>query len=235
MVKKELVKRSPLRIFEKAMHGGISAGEICVLASRKGVGKTACLVHIATDKLMQGKRVLHVSFAAKVDHIIRWYEDIFKEIAKRKDLENAFEIHDEIIKNRVIMNFSQEGVETARILKSIELMITEGGFAADTIIFDGYELSKASSEDLLAIRGFAKRINLAVWFSASLKAPEPVFDENGVPTELLPYLPDVAVLITLRYVGKFVHLYLIKDRDVFHTEDMKLILDPKTLLIAEEE
>jgi len=235
MVKKELIKRSPLRIFEKAMHGGLSAGEICVLASRKGVGKTACLVHIATDKLMQGKRVIHVSFAAKVAHIVRWYEDIFKEIAKKKDLENAIDIHDEIIKNRVIMNFSQEGVKTEQVLRSLELMIRDGGFAAETIIFDGYELSKASREDLLAIQGFAKRINLEVWFSASLKAPEPVFDENGVPTELLPYLPDISVLITLRYVGKYVHIYLIKDRETFHTEDMQLILDPKTLLVTEEE
>ena len=82
MVKSELIKRSPLRLLEKSIHGGVGKGKIAAIASRKGVGKTACLVHIATDKLFQGKHVIHVSFSSKVDYIIGWYEDIFKEILK---------------------------------------------------------------------------------------------------------------------------------------------------------
>ena len=70
----------------KAIHGGLGTGNIGVLASPKGVGKTACLVHIATDKLFQGKPVIHVSYSSRVDYIITWYEDIFKEIAKNRKL-----------------------------------------------------------------------------------------------------------------------------------------------------
>lgn len=95
MVKAELIKRSPLRIFEKSIQGGLGKGNLGILASRKGVGKTACLVHIATDKLFQGKHVIHVSFSARTDHIINWYEDIFKEIAKKQNLESAVTVHDE--------------------------------------------------------------------------------------------------------------------------------------------
>jgi archaellum biogenesis ATPase FlaH len=56
MVKQELIQRSPVRIFEKSIHGGLKSGGLGVIASRKGVGKTAVLVQIALDKLMQGKR-----------------------------------------------------------------------------------------------------------------------------------------------------------------------------------
>ncbi len=121
MVKAELIKMSPLRILEKSMHGGLGKGNIGILASRKGVGKTACLVHIATDKLLQGKPVIHISYSSRVDYIINWYEDIFTEIAKRRNLENAVEVHDEIIRKRVIMNFKQEGTRTDQILKSVRL------------------------------------------------------------------------------------------------------------------
>ena len=75
MVKKELIRRSPLRILEKAIHGGLKDGNVGVLASRKGVGKTACLVHLSTDKLFQEKPVIHVSYASRVDYIITWYEE----------------------------------------------------------------------------------------------------------------------------------------------------------------
>ena len=147
MVKSERIKRSPLRIFEKSIHGGLGKGNIGVLASKKGVGKTACLVHIATDQLFQNKQVIHVSFSAKVDHIINWYEDIFREIAKKRNLESAVEVHDDIIRNRVIMNFNQEGIKTDQILGSLRAMIRDGNFAADTVIFDGYDISRMKKED----------------------------------------------------------------------------------------
>jgi hypothetical protein len=232
MVRSELIKRSPLRILEKSIQGGVGKGNIGVLASRKGVGKTACLVHIATDKLLCGKRVIHVSFAARVDHIISWYEDIFKEIAKWKDLESASSVHEEIIKNRVIMNFNQAGIRTEQVVASLEAMITDGQFSADTVIFDGFDLSKAGVEALEIIKDFAKRTSAEVWFSASLKGEEPLFDEQWIPNELKQFLDQIDVLISLRFEGEHVRLQVVKDHDAESPGDLHLMLDPKTLLIA---
>ena len=234
MVKSELIKRSPLRIFEKSIHGGLGKGHIGVLASKRGVGKTACLVHIATDQLLQDKHVIHVSFAARVDHIINWYEDIFKEIAKKRDLEQAVDVHDEIIKNRVIMNFNQEDVETEQIIRSLTAMIQDGHFAADSIIFDGYDVSKARLEDLEQIRGYAEEQGLEVWFSVSLKEAEPDVDEKGIPRILSDYLQTIDVVIVLDFFGDHVRFKALKDHDTYEPHDMHLMLDPKSLLIAEE-
>jgi hypothetical protein len=233
MVKQELIKRSPLRILEKALSGGLGAGNIAILASRKGVGKTACLVHIATDKLFQGKSVIHVSYSPRVDNIIHWYEDIFKEIAKKRSLEAAVEIHDELIKNRVIMNFHQEGTKTEQVLRSLEVMITQGRFAAETVIVDGYDFTRSVPEDLHRFREFAQRLNLEVWFSASLKGAEPVMDECGFPLVLEPFISEAAVIITLRFQEGQVRLCLVKSQDSSDPRELPLRLDPKTLLIAE--
>lgn len=231
MVKAELVKRSPLRILEKSIHGGLGKGNIGILASRKGVGKTACLVHIATDKLFQGKPVLHVSYASRVDHIITWYEDIFREISKKRQLESAVEVHDEIIKNRVIMNFKQAGTKTEQVLKSLEAMIEHGKFAAETIIVDGYDFSCAAVEDIQKFREFAHTVGVEVWFSASLKGDEPLMDKQGIPLLLEGFLPEIAVLITLSFEVDNVRLNLVKDRENPSPAKLHLQLDPKTLLI----
>jgi hypothetical protein len=233
MVKAELIKRSPLRILEKSMHGGLGKGNIGILASRKGVGKTACLVHIATDKLFQNKPVIHVSYASKVDYIINWYEDIFKEIAKKRSLESAVDVHDEIIRNRVIMNFHQDGAKTEQVLSSLEVMITQGQFAADTVVIDGYDFGISSLEDLSKFRKFAEKLELEVWFSASLKGEEPLFDDAGVPLVLASFMDEIAVLITLYYESGNIRLHLIKDQDYPSPGKLPLRLDPKTLLIAE--
>ena len=234
MVRSELNKRSPLRVFEKSINGGVGKGHIGVLASKKGVGKTACLVHIATDKLFRDRHVIHVSFAQKVDHIINWYEDIFKEIARKRELEDAVDIHDEIIKNRVIMNFNSQGTTIDQVLTSLRAMIKDGNFPADSVIFDGYNLSEAAQEDIDKLKAFTKEVNIEVWFSASLKGENPVFNANGVPADLESRINDLDVLITLKYEGDHVHFQVIKDHDNLEPKEMTLKLDPKTLLIARE-
>jgi len=234
MIKAELIRRSPLRVLEESIQGGLGAGNIGILASRKGVGKTACLVHIATDKLFQNKPVIHVSYASRVDYIINWYEDIFKEIAKKRELERTIEVHDEIIKNRVIMNFKQDAAKTEQILKSLETMIKFGQFAAHTLIVDGYDFSLGSPEDLQKFKDFAGKMGTEVWFSASLKGDDPLFDEEGVPLVLERYLDEIAVLITLGFKEEYVRLNLVKCHECLSLGELPLKLDPQSLLIAKD-
>ena len=234
MVKSELINRSPLRILEKSIQGGVGKGNIGVIASRKGVGKTACLVHIATDKLLRDRHVIHVSFSKRTDHIISWYEDIFNEISKKRDLENAVDVHDQIIKNRVIMNFSQDGVETTQIIKSLEAMIVSGNFKANSVVVDGLDFGEVSEEDLGKIREFAKKLDLEIWFSVSLKGEEPIFDEDNFPVELKGLVSQLDVVLTLKYEDQSIRMDVVKDHDSDMKEELHLMLDPKTLLIIEE-
>jgi hypothetical protein len=235
MIQKHLITRSPLRVFEDATHGGPGRGALAVLASPKGVGKTACLVHIATDKLFQGKAVIHVSYASRVDYIITWYEDIFKEIAKNHRLRDAVSVHDEIIKNRVIMNFKQDGMKTEQVLRSLEAMITGGKFDAESIIIDGYDFGLAEPDDLQRFKDFAGRMNLEIWFSASLKeSGGEMFGPDGMPVLLARHAGQVDVLVTLEAKSDAVEIRVVKDHDNPPAGVLPLKLDPRTLLIAQE-
>lgn len=231
MVKTELVKRSPLRILENSTHGGVGVGNVGVIASDRGVGKTACLVHIATDNLFQGKHVIHLSFSTRVDHIIQWYESIFTEISKKRGLEEATAIHDQLITNRVIMNFSQKGMKAESVLKAIEALISEGQFDAEVIVIDGYDFENGDVSTLHVVKDFAKKHGIAVWATADI---EDEVDERGVPAALGPYVDDISVLIDLQPKDDHIQLALIKDHDHFVDEDLHLKLESTTLLIAED-
>ena len=61
MYRKYLNARSPLRLLEKGLHGGLGAGNVGALVAGAGVGKSAFLVGVATDELLRGGTVLHVS------------------------------------------------------------------------------------------------------------------------------------------------------------------------------
>jgi hypothetical protein len=142
------------------------------------------------------------------------------------------EVHDEIIKNRVIMNFHQDAAKTEQVLSSLEVMIEHGNFAADTIIVDGYDFTQSSPDDLKKFKNFAARTGLEVWFSASLKGDDPLLDKQGIPFLLQDYIKEISVLITLAFDEGNVRLHLIKDHDYPSPLELHLRLDPKTLLIA---
>jgi KaiC/GvpD/RAD55 family RecA-like ATPase len=232
MVKEELVARSPVRIFEKSIHGGLKAGEIGIIASQSGVGKTSVLVQLALDKLLQAKKIIHVSFTQHTHYVLAWYEDIFDEFISRKNLENAADVKNEVVKNRVLMNFNQDGMSKDQILKSLRAMIVEGGFGAEAIIIDGYDFSRTDHERIAAVKAFAKELGLAVWYSCTVKG-EGQYDKRNIPNLVKEYIDLIDIVIVLEPKPDHIELSVSKDRDSGDTKAMAMRLDPKTLLILE--
>lgn len=233
MLKEELIAKSPLRILERSIEGGLMAGNIGVIASRKGIGKTSVLVQLALDRLLQGEKVIHVSFTAHTSYVIAWYENIFAELAKRKGLEKMDEVRESLVRNRVIMNFAQGGVTIDDILRSLKAMIVDGSFKAKTLIVDGYDFSRTTKAELTKVRNFAKEMGIEVWYSCTLFGEEPLVDKNNVPVILREYIADIGVLILLEPKAEYIHFTVVKEGERMNPQDLKIKLDAKTLLIAE--
>ena len=58
---KDFMEISPLKILEESPGKELGRGNLGVLMSRAGVGKTACLIHIAFDKLFRKEKLVHIS------------------------------------------------------------------------------------------------------------------------------------------------------------------------------
>jgi hypothetical protein len=237
MVKEELVQRSPIRIFEQSIHGGLKPGEIGIVASPNGVGKTSVLVQLALDKLLQSKKVIHVSFTQHTHYVLTWYEDIFAEFTSRKNLENADDIKNEIVKNRVLMSFNQDGVSKEQMIKSLRAMIMDGGFKADSVIIDGYDFSRVEKDSIAGVKNFATEMGVSVWYSCSVKDDccqgNLQYDKEKIPLALGDFIKSIDVVIVLEPKPDHVELSISKDRDSIISKSTAMKLDPKTLLILE--
>ena len=235
MILTELVQRSPIRIFEQSIHGGLKAGEIGIIASLNGVGKTSVLVQLALDKLLQGKKVIHVSFTQHTHYVLAWYEDIFNEFISRKNLENPGEVKNDVVKNRVLMNFNQDGMSKDQIIRSLRAMIVDGGFNAEAIIIDGFDFSRADRERIAGVKAFAGELGLSVWYSCTVKGNAdgtgPQYDRQNIPLALKDFIDLIDVVIVLEPKPDHIEFSVSKDRDSFDTKAMAMRLDPKTLLI----
>ena len=233
MVLNELIQRSPIRIFEQSINGGLKPGEIGIIASPNGVGKTSVLVQLALDKLLQGKKVIHVSFTQHTHYVPVWYEDIFSEFISKKNLENAAEIKNDLVKNRVLMNFNQDGVTKEQILRSLHAMIVDGGFKADSVIIDGFDFNRAEKNSFDRVKFFAEELGLSVWYSCSVKDNESQYNNENIPVVLGDLINHIDVVIVLQPKHDHVELSISKDRGSIISKSMAMKLDPKTLLILE--
>jgi hypothetical protein len=236
VVKEELISRSPVRVFEKSIHGGLKNGELGVVAAQSGIGKTAVLVQIALDKLLRNKKVIHVSFSQHTDYVLTWYTDIFNEFIRKKNLEKVQEVKAELIKNRVLMNFNQDGITGGMMLRSLRAMINDGGFKADALIIDGFDFSRSGRERLSQIKEFAGELNLEVWYSgniggANLPAGGNLYDKRRIPVIFRDFADLFDVIIVLEPKQDHIELSVSKDRETYNPASMALKLDPKTLLI----
>ena len=230
----ELVKRSPIRILDAAIHGGLKAGEMGVIAAPSGIGKTSVLVQLGMDKLMQGKKVVHVSFTQDADYVLVWYQDIFNELIKKKHLQDGKEVKKELEKNRVLLKFTQEGLTVDQILKSVSALIKDGGFNADAVIVDGLKFAKVKESHIAAFKAFAAEMNVALWFSCTVKGEEPLYDKQDIPVVIKDYAKLFEVIVILKPKQDGITLTVSRDREERIPEDLALKLDSKTLLILEQ-
>jgi hypothetical protein len=229
----ELIQRSPIRIFEQSIHGGLKPGEIGIIASPNGIGKTSVLVQLALDKLLQGKKVIHVSFTQHAQYVPVWYEDIFDEFINKKNLDNAADVKNELVKNRVLMNFNQDGMTKDQIIRSLRAMIIEGGFKAEAIIIDGFDFARTDKTSIANVKTFATEMGVSVWYSCSVKDDGPQYDKENIPLVISDFANIIDVVIMLQPKPDHIELSISKDRDSIISKSMAMKLDPKTLLILE--
>src|SRR5512136_1089083 len=105
MHSKELNERSPLRLLEQSIHGGLGRGNLGVVMAPAGVGKTAFLVGVALDDLMRGRKILHVALDEPVEKIRDYYDEIFMDLARSSGLEDVCGERLEIERNRNIHTY----------------------------------------------------------------------------------------------------------------------------------
>ena len=233
MQAKELYERSPLRVFENSIHGGLGGGNIGVMVARTGVGKTAFLVGVAVDNLLRGRKVLHVAIDQSVEKVREYYDEIFLDLAHASRLEDFGRERLEMERNRNIHTFLGKTFSLEKLREAVAFLRDHMHFAPVAMILDGYDFSKAAITDLLALRRLAGEIGAEVWMSATTHR-EAKRNERGVPEPVSHVEEALSVILSMAHDGKTVQLRLLKDHDNPSVPNLSIALDPTTLLLVQE-
>ena len=233
MHQKELNERSPLRVLEQSIHGGLGRGNIGVIVARHGVGKTAFLVGVALDDLMRGRSVLHVSMEQPADRVRTYYDEIFAELCHSERLDDVWRVHMDLERHRRIHSYLGGTFTMQKFRDAVGFMKQHGAFAPDAVVVDGFEFGDASAEDMVALRELARELDAEMWMSA-VTTREAARNERGVPEPVAHLEGAIDVILSMAHDGKTVHVGLHKDHENPNVSELKLALDPTTLLLVRE-
>jgi hypothetical protein len=244
MYRKDVNERSPMRVFEKSMHGGLGRGNVGVVASRPGVGKTALLVQIALDDLLRDRKVLHISHEHAVDHVRAYYDEIFRDLAATSKLDDPAAVKLDVERNRLLYSHvtqaangppSQRGGRSsiANILHAVAFARDVAHFEPDVVILDGFDLHHAGEEALQALSKLASERSVELWLSANVEAAPSKPGE--LPEPLDRFASELDVVVLLATERGVVRLRLLKDHDSKDIAELHLRLDPHSMRIIDED
>jgi len=243
MYRKEVNQKSPMRVFDKSMHGGLGRGNVGVVASGPGVGKTPLLVQIALDDLLHDRKVLHITHEHTVDHVRTYYTEIFHDICVSSQLEAPESEMLDVERNRMIFSLAKDRAETGpvsqrggrssitRILEIVQFAKETAQFSPAVLIIDGFDLPASNTEAFEALAKLAKELTLELWVSANT---EPM-SSTQLPKPLDRIAAQVDVIVFLEPEHDLVRLRLLKDHGAKELQDLHLRLDLPTMRVVEED
>ncbi len=227
MYQKFLTARSPLRVLEKGLNGGLGKGNLGLVLAGHGIGKTSFLVGVALDELLRGGQVLHVALDQTVAHTRAHYDTLFEELASSARLEDASVVHADVERRRSIRALTSASFSAAKLREAVKIQQETSG-APVLVIVESFDPSRGSRDELADLRALAQEIGAEIWLSVAC-AGERV---DGLPGALAGARDAFGVILALEPEGKSVALRALKDHENTDVSALRVALDPRTLLLT---
>ena len=231
---KDFIKVSPLKVLEKSSQRGLGRGNLGVLMARAGVGKTACLIHIAFDKLFRKEKLVHVSLEDVPEKITSYYNVIFYDLVKALNIDDEHEVRMLFERNRMILAYLQQSFEIKRLRENLKNLVEKIDFVPDTLIVDGLDFEKAGRDVFEGFKEIADQFKVEVWFSALTHRHIADVNERGIPYPCHELDDLFNIIIQLQPTQSGVVLRLLMDHDTDVKPDASVRLDPNTFLAMSE-
>ncbi len=225
MIRQEAILRSPLRILDRSIRGGLGKGHLGVIMAPAGVGKSACLVQIGLDALLRDRPVLHVAVGQALEHVSARYDALFDELAERVDLRDRRGVRESVARRRLIWS-SLDGAFGARTfdeaLSAFQMHLRRD---PSTVLVDGFQWEEpGASATVAAVKASAARVGAELWMTARDAQGRGVAGPRSSPlSDECAALVDIGVFLEPH--GRYARLTLVKDFDRFPAADVPLVIE----------
>ena len=221
---------SPLKIMAKSSPEGLGRGNLGVLIARAGVGKTACLIHIALDRIFRSGKLVHVSLEEGPEKITSYYNVIYHDILKALDIPNKDEYQMLIDRNRMILAYLNSSFDLERLRANLTNLADRLEFTPETLIVDGLDFENTGADQLKGLKKVAEDFSLEIWLSALSHRHIKDVNERGIPYPVNAVDELFSVILQLNPEPSGIFLKLLKENGKPVDVVRNVRLDPNTTL-----
>ncbi|HDR16779.1 MAG TPA: hypothetical protein ENN79_15115 [Desulfobacteraceae bacterium] len=232
-MKNILLKGSPLRILDGTSRKSLGLGRMGVLIARAGVGKTACLIHIALHNLMENRKVVHVSIGEGPEKIQAYYQVLLNELMSACKMKEDDDSRQLVEQNRVILAYVNKSFELGRLRAQLENLKEALDFSPDAILVDGFDFASAEPGFFKDFSELAGLLGAEIWFSALSHRHISEVNERGVPYPCHNIDDMFSVILHLLPEAGGLYLRLLKDHENETFTERRVRLDPSTFMIKD--
>lgn len=233
MYRKDVNERSPLRLLDRTIHGGLGPGNLGVVLARAGVGKTAFLVQLGLDDLLRERNVLHVSVDSTIERVRAWYDELFTDLVRYTGLVDSSAARLLVERHRMIQVYS-DGFSAERLRSVATILREHAGFVPGAILVDGLDWRTLKREEVAILKQLAGEAGAELWSTVLIHRhvigkDEP--EDLPPPCDRFDDLIDVAVFMAPK--ANRVDLRLLRDHDSRRLVATTLELEPVTLRLSD--
>jgi hypothetical protein len=231
---KDFISFSPLKLLEKSSRKGLGAGNLGVLIARAGVGKTACLIHIAFDRIFRQGKLVHISLEEGPEKVTSYYNVMYHDLVKALDLTDDYDDYRMLIdRNRMILAYLSQSFEIERLRTNLRNLAKNLDFRPDTLIIDGLDFERTERTLFEGFKEIAEEFKVEIWLSALSHRHITQVNKRGIPYPCHELDDLFSLIIHLQPEASGVSLKLLKDHDNSTIPDASVRLDPNTFLALE--
>jgi hypothetical protein len=227
---KDFISVSPLKILEKSSHQGLGPGNLGVLVARAGVGKTACLIHIAFDKIFRKEKLVHISLEENPEKVASYYNVIYSDLLKALNIGDDDESRFLMERNRMTLAYLNQSFDLKRLQANLKNLTEQMDFKPDTLIIDGLDFENAGRAVFEGLKGIAREFQSEIWLSALSHRHITEVNERGIPYPCHELDDLFSIVVQLQPERSGISLRLLKDHDRYQIPENSIELDPNTFL-----
>jgi len=209
----------------------LKPGELGVLLARAGVGKTACLTHIAMEHLLSGQTVLHVCVDEIPEKAKVWYHEFLKNIVAAYPDEQRAELQHRIEPLRFILSYLHNTFSPEKLEQSVRDLEERANFRPAMVVLDGLNFDHIARSAIESLHDFAERHCVSLWMSARTHRHITMTNERGIPYPCHEIDDLFGAIILLEPVRDAVQIRVLKNGSGYQPEHPLVFLNPQTYLL----
>jgi hypothetical protein len=220
-----------MNMIQENLGAPVGRGELGVLLARAGVGKTACLTHIALEHLLHGFPVLHVCIDEIPEKIKVWYHEFLKNIVVTHPMHDLAKLQHRIEPLRFILAYLHHTFSPEKLEQSLQNLRDQAQFRPAMVVMDGLDFDHVSRSTIEALRDFARKHEVSMWMSARTHRHKSVANEHGIPYPCNEIDDLLHTILLLEPAPSAIQLKVLKQGDRYSPELPVLFLNPQTYLM----